>query len=153
MIRILFFVFLGIGSCLVALGQQSVSPLVIDDIQVDVKDVMLSEKGDTVTVDLFLISYKKHPREFKLNTFASGIIGSEGRPSLYATMQMGRVKVAVSDRQNYLNYLLEPDEPVALQIKTGAWKKQWGKPKQLILAFEDSEEEGKFLEVIVDLYR
>jgi len=137
---------------MISLAQEA-SPLVIDDIQVDVKDVMISTKGDSVTVDLFLISYKKDPREFRLNTFASGVVDSKGIPYLYASMQMGRVKIDVSDRQNYLNYLLEPDEPVMLRLKTGAWKKQWGKPQQVKLTFEDSVEEGKFLEATIDLDR
>ncbi|NGM60843.1 hypothetical protein G5B30_02815 [Sphingobacterium sp. SGG-5] len=138
--------------CIVSFGQET-SPLVVDDIQVDVKDVKVSVKGDSVTVDLFLISYQKHPREFRLNTFASGVVDSKGSPYLYASMQMGQVKIDVSDRQNYLNYLLEPDEPTLFQLKTGAWKKQWGKPKQVKLTFEDSTEEGKFLEVSIDLDR
>lgn len=149
--RRIAFLALWMGSYLVSLGQENVPSLVVDDIQIDVRDVALSSKSDSVVVDLFLISYKKSPREFKLNTFASGVVNSDGRPYLYAAIQMGRVKVDVSDRQNYLNYLMEPDEPVLLRIKTGAWQKQWGKPKQIKLAFEDSEEEGKFLEVIVDL--
>jgi len=150
MIRTAFFV-LWIGWCLVSFGQET--PLVVDDIQVDVKDVKVSAKGDSVTIDLFLISYQKHPREFRLNTFASGAVDSKGSPYLYASMQMGQVKIDVSDRQNYLNYLLEPDEPVLLRLITGAWKKQWGKPRQVKLTFEDRVEEGKFLEVIVDLDR
>src|SRR5690606_6922620 len=103
MIRIVFLV-LWMGSYLVSLAQEA-SPLVVDDIQVDVKDVKVSVKGDSVTVDLFLISYKKDPREFRLNTFASGVVDSKGTPYLYAHMQLGRVKIDVSDRQNYLNYL------------------------------------------------
>lgn len=125
--------------------------LEIDDIQIDVKSATLSKNADTATVELFLISYQKGTREFKLNSFASGIVDSGGKTYLYDTMQMGKVLVKLTDRQNYIHYLLEEDEPVKFIVKTAGWKKQWGKPQQFKLAFEDSEEEGKFLEVIIDL--
>ena len=124
-------------------------PLVVDDIQIDVKNVTV--RGDSTEVELFLISYKKNPREFKLNTFASGVADSQGTPYLYKSMKMGRVLAKVEQRQNYIHYLLEQDVPVSLRVVTPNWKKQWGKPKQFKLSFEDSQEEGKFLEVIIDL--
>lgn len=149
----LFFatLFLALGTA-VSFGQESEKePVIIDDIQVDVKQSTLSAKGDTATVELFLISFKRGTREFKLNTFASGIVDSKGQPYLYASMQMGKVLVNLADRQNYIHYLLEEDQPVKLTVKTGGWKRQWGKPQQFKLAIEDSEEEGKFLEVVIDL--
>jgi len=146
-----FILLLCLGWGTVSYGQEDSTSLEIDDIQIDVKAVGLSAKGDTAMVDLFLMSYTKNPREFKLNTFASGVVDSQGKPYLYSMMQMGRVKVDVADRQNYLNYLLEQYEPVLLRIKTGAWQKRWGRPQQVKLSFEDSTEEGKFLEVVVDL--
>lgn len=124
-------------------------PFVVDDIQIDIREV--SVKGDSAVVDLFLISYKKNAREFKLNTFASGLVDSQGTPYLYKSMKMGRISVDVSHRQNYIHYLLEQDVPVSLRVVTPNWKKQWGKPRQVKLSFEDSEEEGKFLEVILDI--
>lgn len=135
----------------IAFAQEEVISMEVDDIQIDVKDVYLSKKGDTATVKLFLISLTKNPREFKMNTFASGVIDTSGKPALYASMEMGRVKVVITDRQNYLHYFLERDEPVLLKIKTANWKKQWGKPQVVKLTFEDSEEEGKFLEVEIKL--
>jgi len=136
----------------VCYGQKgNAEPLGVDDIQIDVKEVKLSATGDTAIVDLFLISYKRGGREFKLNTFASGIIDSQGKPYLYSSVQMGRVKITLSDRKNYMHYFMEEDVPVSLQIKTASWKKQWGKPQQVKLTFEDSTEEGKFLEVTVNL--
>lgn len=146
----LLLIYLGFVSS--SFGQEGEKPLmVVDDIQIDVKNVSLSPKGDTAIVELFLISYQKDPREFKLNTFASGVVDSQGRPYLYTAMQMGKVMLRVEDRQNYLHYLLEQDIPVLLQIKTASWVKQWGKPRAVKLAFEESTEEGKFLEVDVSL--
>lgn len=133
-------------------GQSSdEGPVLVDDIQVDVKEVFLSAKGDTATVELYLISYERGTREFKLNSFASGIVDSKGQVYLYDVMQMGKVRLQAKDRQNYLHYLLEEDAPVKLVIQTTGWKKQWGIPQQCKLVFEDSSEQGKFLEIIIDL--
>ncbi|TDQ75947.1 hypothetical protein [Sphingobacterium yanglingense] len=133
-------------------GQSSdEGPVLVDDIQVDVKEVFLSAKGDTATVELYLISYERGTREFKLNSFASGIVDSKGQVYLYDVMQMGKVRLQAKDRQNYLHYLLEEDTPVKLVIQTTGWKKQWGIPQQCKLVFEDSSEQGKFLEIIIDL--
>ena len=133
-------------------GQSSEEgPVLVDDLQVDVKEVFLSAKGDTATVELYLISYERGTREFKLNSFASGIVDSKGQVYLYDVMQMGKVRLQAKDRQNYLHYLLEEDTPVKLVIQTTGWKKQWGIPQQCKLVFEDSSEQGKFLEIIIDL--
>lgn len=123
----------------------------INEIEVWTKKVELNAKGDTATVELYLQSYLKNPREFKLNTFATGLLSGSEKPMWYHSMQMGKVRVLLEDRQNYLHYLLTRNEPVVFSIKTGDWKKQWGKPKQLKLAFEDFQEEGKILEFVIDL--
>ncbi|MBD1429858.1 MULTISPECIES: hypothetical protein [Sphingobacterium] len=123
----------------------------INEIEVWTKNVQLSTKGDTATVELYLQSYLKNPREFKLNTFSTGLVNGSEKPLWYHSMQMGKVRVHIDDRQNYLHYLLTRNEPVVLTIKTGGWKKQWGKPKQLKLAIEDFEEQGKILEYTIDL--
>lgn len=123
----------------------------LNEIEIWTKNVQVSPKGDSVSVELYLQSYLKNPREFKLNTFASGVIGADTKPMWYDTMQLGKVRVQLSDRQNYLHYLLTRDEPVVFTVKSGNWQKQWGKPKQLKLAFEDFQEEGKILEFVIDL--
>lgn len=149
--RILWLTILWVGMCSAALGQdkEQHTPhlMVADDIQIDLKDIYLNAKGDTATVELFLISLQKNPREFKMNSFASGVIDSKGTPYLYSTMEMGKVRLDIADRQNYLHYLMEQDLPVLLRIKTAGWSKQWGKPQHTKLTFEDSSEEGKFLQI------
>lgn len=140
-----------IAFCSIAFAQEEAISVEVDDIQIDVKNVYLSNKGDTATVEFFLISLAKNPRELKLNTFASGVIDTSGKPALYATMQMGKVNIKIADRQNYLHYLLERDEPVLLKIVTPNWKKQWGKPQSAKLTIEDSEEQGKFFEIEIKL--
>lgn len=123
----------------------------VNEIEVWTKKIELNAKGDTATVELYLQSYLKNPREFKLNTFSTGLLSGSDVPLWYETMQLGKVRIHISDRQNYLHYLLTRNEPVVLTIKTGGWKKQWGKPKQLKLAIEDYEEQGKILEYSIDL--
>ena len=132
-------------------GKPERNSIDINEIEVWTKSVQVSAKGDTATVELYLQSYLKNPREFKLNTFSTGLISGSEKPLWYHTMHMGKVQVHIDDRQNYLHYLLTRNEPVVLTIKTGGWKKQWGKPKQLKLAIEDFEEQGKILEYTIDL--
>lgn len=123
--------------------------LIKDDIQVDVKSVETIADGDTLAMELFLISYQMDPREFKLNTFATQVVDSDGESHLMTTMKMGRVFVQLADRQNYLHYLLEEDVPVPLTIRIGDW--QGKKAAKVRLVFEDSAEEGKFITQEVDL--
>lgn len=125
--------------------------VLVDEIQVDIKNVSLSANADTATIDLFLISYQRKPREFKLNTYATQISDSKGSYHLYDSMKMGKVLVLLTHRQNYLHYFMEEDVPVSFQIKVANWTKDRGKPTHLKLVFEDSKEEGKYLEKIVKL--
>ncbi|MBD1433428.1 hypothetical protein H8B06_11360 [Sphingobacterium sp. DN00404] len=120
-----------------------------DDIQVDVKSVSTIANGDTLSIELFLISYQMDPREFKLNAFATQVLDSEGHKHLLTHMKMGRVLVQLADRQNYLHYLLEEDMPVPLTMQVGDWKGK--KASKVLLVFEDSTEEGRFITQEVDL--
>lgn len=122
---------------------------ITDDIQVDVKSVQLEAEGDTLAIELFLISYQRNPREFKLNTYATQVIDSDGQQHLFSSIKMGRVLVQLTDQQNYLHYLLEEDVPVSLTIKIGDWQKR--RPYKAALVFEDSTEEGRFITQEVDL--
>jgi len=130
---------------------QTVNTIDIDEIEVTVKSVVLSAKSDTVTVSFYLQSYLKNPRELKINTFASGLLSAEGKPMFYSTMEIGKVKINIADRQNYIHYLLRRDEPVLYVVKTPNWKKNWGKPQQFRLTLEDHLETGKFLQVDIPL--
>src|SRR5690606_27687688 len=120
-----------------------------DNIQIDVKSVSTEEHSDTRSIELFLISYQMDPREFKLITYATEVIDSAGNNHLVANIQMGRVQVRLTDRQNYIHYLLEEDVPIPLTIEVGNWKGK--KASKVLLVFEDSTEEGKFITQEVDL--
>ncbi|MBE8722863.1 hypothetical protein [Sphingobacterium pedocola] len=136
---------------LVSAQEIDTATVLVDEIQVDVKNVALSIKGDTATVDLFLISYQRNPRELKLNTYATQITDSKGDFHLYDSMKMGRVLILLAHRQNYLHYFMEEDVPVPFQIKVANWTRDKGKPTHVKLVFEDSKEEGRYLERIVEL--
>ncbi|GHE28266.1 hypothetical protein GCM10017764_08290 [Sphingobacterium griseoflavum] len=130
-------------------AQQAESGNVLDNIQVDIKSVHIDSDNDTLTIDLFLISYHLDQREFKLNTFATQVMDMDGKQHVFASLKMGRVLIHMEDKQNYLHYLFEEDVPVPLTIKYANWKKE--KPKKLLLVFEDSAEEGKFITQEIDL--
>lgn len=133
-----------LSGCLVAQEQNEDTLINIkDNIQVDVKNVSTKSHSDTLSVELFLISYQMDPREFKLNTYATQVIDSAGNNHLFANIQMGRVQVRLTDRQNYIHYLLEEDVPIPLTIEVGNWKGK--KASKVLLVFEDSTEEGKFI--------
>lgn len=139
-----------LSGCLVAQEQNEHTLINIkDNIQVDVKNVSTKSHSDTLSVELFLISYQMDPREFKLNTYATQVIDSAGNNHLFANIQMGRVQVRLTDRQNYIHYLLEEDVPIPLTIEVGNWKGK--KASKVLLVFEDSTEEGKFITQEVDL--
>lgn len=127
------------------------SAVIVDDIQIDVRGVDLNTKGDTATVKLYLISYQRDPREFKLNTFATQVFDAKGQSYLYDSIKMGRVLMLLTDKKNYLNYLLEEEVPIPLQIKISNWGTTSGIPQRIKLVFEDSQEEGKFLETDIKL--
>ncbi|TYP87399.1 hypothetical protein BC792_1366 [Sphingobacterium allocomposti] len=144
----LFLLLSGLFFCDAA-AQEAPVGNIVDDIQVDVKSVSMSGSGDTLKVELFLISYQRGTREFKLNTFATQLVDTAAQKHLYSAITMGRVHIRLEERRNYLHYLLEEDVPVPLHIAVGDW--QGRVPKSILLVFEDSKEEGKFTTQEVDL--
>jgi len=149
--EIIWSLFFIVFTHLVFAQETDTATVLVDEIQVDVKNVALSSKGDTAIVDLFLISYQRHPREFKLNTYATQVADSKGNFHLYDNMKMGKVLVLLAHRQNYLHYFMEEDIPVPFQIKVANWTKERGNPTHIKLVFEDSKEEGKYVEKVVEL--
>lgn len=130
-------------------SQTEKEPLVVDEIQIDVKNVQVDAKSKSASVELFLTSYTRNGRELKLNTYGTQLVDSKGTKHLFGSIGVGKILVKLEDKQNYINYLMKMDEPVLLTIKVANWVK--GKPKELILVFEDSEEEGHYIETAVQL--
>ncbi len=129
--------------------EQDTTLNVVDDIQFDLHSVTTS--GDSLVIDVFVISYDKNPREFRLNVFASAIIDSEEQSHMLTTAQMDRVIVNLDDRQNYLNFLLHQDKPAAIKIKLSPLTEEIKQAKLLKLVFNALDDEGQFLEAYIDL--
>ena len=122
---------------------------VVDDIQFDLKSVTAS--GDTLVVDLFAISYDKNPREFRLNVFATALIDAQEESHMLTSVQIDRVIVQLSDRENYLNYLLHQDKPVNIRLKLTPMTEEIKNAKIVKIVFNALEEEGQFLDAFIDL--
>lgn len=122
---------------------------VVDDIQFDLKSVTAS--GDTLVVDLFAISYDKDPREFRLNVFATALIDAQEESHMLTSVQIDRVIVQLSDRENYLNYLLHQDKPVNIRLKLTPMTEEIKNAKMVKIVFNALEEEGQFLDAFIDL--
>lgn len=122
---------------------------VVDDIQFDLKSVTAS--GDTLVVDLFAISYDKNPREFRLNVFATALIDAQEESHMLTSVQIDRVIVQLSERENYLNYLLHQDKPVNIKLKLTPMTEEIKNAKMVKIVFNALEEEGQFLDAFIDL--
>ena len=130
-------------------AQEDTTLNVVDDIQFDLKSV--TAIGDTLVVDIFAISYDKNPREFRLNVFASAIIDAEEQSHMLTSVQMDRVVVQLSDRQNYLNYLLQQDKPANIKLKLSPMTEEVKNAKLVKIVFNALDEDGQFLEAFIDL--
>jgi len=147
---LLFFFLVSCLVCQKAFSQSEDTLLqVVDDIQFDLKSVTSS--GDTLIIDLFAISYDKNPREFRLNVFGSSLVDEKDVTHLFNSIQMDRVIVNLDERQNYLNYLLHQDVPVAIRLKISPMTEELIHSKKVKLVFSSLEQEGQFLDVWIDL--
>lgn len=131
-------------------AQSDTTKLVIDDIQIDLKNLVWDKEKNSATVSLFLISYKKYPRDFRLNTFACQLYDQQQRPHLFDTMQMGKVRITAESRENYLHYLMPHNTPIEFHIEYSNLPSGTN-IDYFNLVFEDSKEEGKFLEVYIPI--
>ena len=145
---ILFFAILFCQLPTISLAQEEDSTLfVVDEIQFDLKSKKML--GDTLAIDLFAISYEKAPRDFRLNVFASGLVDSTGKVHMLHSIKMDRVMILLSQRQNYLNYLLQQDTPASIKVRFLPVTDEMKKAKYLKLVFESLEEEGRFINALI----
>ena len=111
--------------------------------------MQIDSKSNTASVELFLTSYTRNGRELKLNTFGTQLVDMKNKTYLFGTITLGKIMVKLEDKQNYINYLMKTDEPVLLKVTVPNWGKV--KPKEIVVVFEDSEEEGHYIETAVQL--
>jgi len=123
--------------------------LLIDDITITAKPFVLNREDHTATAKLTLASEKDVPREFKLNVFGTQVFGDDRQAYFFQTATLGRVTVRFEDKQNYLHYLLHPDTPVELTIVADAITADTDSIPLIKLVFEDSKENGRFIEAFV----
>ncbi|WP_051293038.1 hypothetical protein [Olivibacter sitiensis] len=144
--------FLGLSSGQAA--KLSVSPadsatVILDDILFKAVDYQLDAATKTATATLTLLNQKDVPRELRLNVFGTQIVDNKRNSYYISTISLGRVQVRFEDRQNYLNYLLQPDQPVTLTITATGISADSDVVQLVKIVFEDSKEEGRFIEAFV----
>lgn len=139
-------------ACATAMAQPAASAdtLIVDDIAITAADFQLDRETGTATAKLTLLSQKDIPREFKLNVYGTQVTADNRQSYFFQTITLGRVTVRFEDKQNYLHYLLQPDTPVALTIVASHVAPGAEAIELVKLVFEDSKEEGRFIEAFVD---
>jgi len=128
------------------IGQDS-SVVVVDDIRFEAEQFAIDPATRKATVTLSLTSLKDKPRELKINVYGTQFVDTARNAYYFSTLTMGRVLMRFEDRQNYLHYLLQPQTPAKLTITADEIQ---GEAIQLVkIVFEDSTEEGRFLDVYI----
>lgn len=144
--------FLGLSASKAA--QRAVSPpdsaaVIVDDILFSAIDYQLDATTNTAKATLTLLNQKDVPRELRLNVFGSQVVDNKRNSYYFSTISLGRVLVSFDDKQNYLNYLLQPDQEVRLTITATGISADADGVQLVKIVFEDSREEGRFLEAFV----
>lgn len=129
----------------VAASQDS-SVVMIDGVRFETVQLIIDSTARTATVELSLTSLKERPRELKINVYGIQLVDNERNAYYFSTATLGRVLMRFEDRQNYLHYLLQPDTPAKLTITAENISKDAVGIQLVKVVFEDSEEEGRFLD-------
>lgn len=122
----------------------------IDDLQIDLKGHVYNPKTRELQVSLFITSLKWKPRELKVNTYALQVEGRNMQRKIFSKVQLQQVLILADSKQNYLNYLLTQDLAAQLTVTFKDVDADF-KPAQFFFVFENSEEEGHFIEQIIAL--
>jgi len=126
-------------------GQDS-SAIVVDNIQFKAEQFVIDSATRTATVTLALTSLKDKPRELKINVYGTQLVDNARNAYYFSTMALGRVLMRFEDKQNYLHYLLQPQVPAKLTITADAISITAAAIQVVKIVFEDSAEEGRFLD-------
>lgn len=126
-------------------GQDS-SVLINDDIRFEATRFDIDSTTRTATVELLLTNLKEQPRELKLNVYGTQLVDNERNAYYFSTMTLGRVLIRFEDKQNYMHYLLQPDTGTKLTITAAKIPANVSTIQVVKIVFEDSEEEGRFLD-------
>ncbi len=127
----------------------TVATVLVDDITITATGYHIDKETNTASIKLTLLSEKDVPREFKLNIYGTQVVDNNRQSYFFQTITMGRVNIRFEDKQNYLHYLLQPDTPVELTVLADNIAPEAEAIHLVKLVFEDSTEEGRFLEAFV----
>ncbi len=127
-------------------ADQDADVLVIDDIRFASEQFLIDSATHTATVTLSITSLNDKPRELKINVYGTQLVDNERNAYYFSTMALGRVLMRFEDKQNYMHYLLQPDVPATLTITADAISARAAAIQVVKIVFEDSTEEGRFLE-------
>lgn len=120
--------------------------VVLDDIRFEAEQFVIDSTARAATVTLTLTSLKDKPRELNINVYGTQLVDNNQQAYYFSTITLGRVRVRFEDKQNYLHYLLQPDIPAKMTITTRAVSDLAETIQVVKIVFEDSAENGRFLE-------
>lgn len=123
------------------------SVVTVDDIRFEVERFHIDPTTNMATVELQLSSLRENPRELKINSYGTQLVDNNRDAYYFSTITLGRVLVRFEDKQNYMHYLLQPDAPVKLTITAENIASTADSIQVVKIVFEDSMEEGRFLDV------
>lgn len=127
-------------------GQDS-TVAIVDEIRFEVEQFVINPATRTATVTLSLTSLKDKPRELKINVYGTQLVDNTRNAYYFSTIALGRVLMRFEDKQNYLHYLLQPGVPAKLILTADAISAEAEAIQVTRIVFEDSTEEGRFLDV------
>lgn len=125
---------------------QDSSVLTMDGIRFETTTSTIDSVTNTATVTLMLTCLSERSRELKVNVYGTQLVDDRRNAYYFSTITMGRVLMRFEDRQNYLHYLLQPRTPVELTITAESISPEAAAIQVAKIVFEDSEDEGRFLE-------
>ncbi|MGV3761538.1 hypothetical protein [Parapedobacter sp.] len=120
--------------------------LVMDGIRFEATAYTIDTATNTATATLTLTNLSERSRELKVNVYGTQLVDDQRNAYYFSTLTMGRVLMRFEDRRNYLHYLLQPDTPVVLTITAQGISAKATAIQVVKVVFEDSEDEGRFLE-------
>lgn len=120
--------------------------VVVDDIRFEAERFNIDSTTHTATVTLSLTSLKDKPRELKINVYGTQLVDNKRNAYYFSTITLGRVRMRFEDKQNYLHYLLQPKTPAKLTVTASAVSDSAEAIQVMKIVFEDSAEDGRFVE-------
>lgn len=127
-------------------ASQDSSVIIVDEVRFETKQFVIDSAARKATAVVSLTSMNERPRELKINSYGTQLVDAKRNSYYFSTITLGRVLMRFEDRQNYLHYLLQPSIPVTLTITATDISSTAGAMHMVKIVFEDSKEEGRFLD-------